>query len=91
MATKADLVNTIAEQANLTKKDARDLVNLFQETVVSLLHKEGKVALPDFGTFTVIKREEHKGRNPQTGEEIVIPVHNVVKFKSGKRVREEFK
>lgn len=91
MATKADLVNTIAEQANLTKKDARNLVNLFQETVVSLLHKEGKVALPDFGTFTVINREEHKGRNPQTGEEIVIPAHNVVKFKPGKRVREEFK
>jgi DNA-binding protein HU-beta len=87
--TKAELVDFIAETAEISKTDAGKALNAFQEGVTrALKKKDGKLTLVGFGTFSKVKRKARKGRNPRTGEEIKIKATNVVKFKAGKNLRE---
>jgi len=87
--TKAELVDFIAETAEISKTDAGKALNAFQEGVTKALKKkDGKLTLVGFGTFSKVKRKARKGRNPRTGEEIKIKATNVVKFKAGKNLRE---
>ena len=81
---KAELVSAVAEKAGLTKVQATEAINAFMEATADTLKKGDKVALVGFGTFSVAERAERKGRNPQTGKEVVIPAKKVVKFKAGK-------
>ena len=69
---KTELVNAVATQAELTKKDATAAVDALFETISKTLAKEEKIQLIGFGTFEVRERSARKGRNPQTGEEIEI-------------------
>lgn len=68
----------------MTKVQATEAINAFMEATADTLKKGDKVALVGFGTFSVAERAERKGRNPQTGKEVVIPAKKVVKFKAGK-------
>ncbi|MBF0451062.1 MAG: HU family DNA-binding protein [Candidatus Magnetomorum sp.] len=87
--TKAELVDSIAEIAEISKTDAGKALNAFQEGVTrALKKKDGKLTLVGFGTFSKVRRKARKGRNPRTGEEIKIKATNVVKFKAGKNLRE---
>ncbi|ETR69814.1 MAG: DNA-binding protein HU-beta [Candidatus Magnetoglobus multicellularis str. Araruama] len=87
--TKAELVDFIAETAEISKTDAGKALNAFQDGVTKALKKkDGKLTLVGFGTFSKVKRKARKGRNPRTGEEIKIKATNVVKFKAGKNLRE---
>ena len=70
--TKAELVEFIAEQADLTKADAGRALEAVMEGITSGLKKSGKVTLVGFGTFTAKKRDSRTGRNPQTGETVKI-------------------
>lgn len=88
MATKAELVATIATKAELTKKDAEKALAAFQEAVQEELVKEGKVTLTGFGTFEVRSRAAHEGRNPQTGEAMQIAASKLPAFKAGKALKE---
>ena len=83
---KGDLINQIAENANLTKAQATEALNTVLSSVSSTLKDGGKVTLVGFGTFSVSKREARTGRNPQTGAAIQIAAKNVVKFKPGKEL-----
>lgn len=83
---KGELINHIAQEANLTKAQATDALNAFTEATRKSLKKGNKLTLVGFGTFSVSKRSARKGRNPQTGAEINIPARNVVKFKPGKEL-----
>ncbi|MCX6179475.1 MAG: HU family DNA-binding protein [Chlorobiales bacterium] len=87
--SKAELVEKIAEQANLTKADADRAVKAFIHVVSSTLKSGDDVALVGFGTFTTVDRAERPGRNPLTGEAITIAAKKVVKFKPGKNLKEE--
>ncbi len=89
--TKADLIEKIAEKANLTKANAERSLNAFIGAVEDVLVKEGKLTLTGFGTFVVEERKERKGRNPRTGAEISIPAAKVVKFRPGKLLKEAIK
>ncbi len=89
--TKADLVEKMAEKANMTKANAERALNAFLESVEATLVKDGKLTLTGFGTFAVESRQERKGRNPRTGEEITIPASKVVKFKPGKLLKDAIK
>jgi DNA-binding protein HU-beta len=89
--TKADLIEKIAEKANLTKANAERSLNAFIDAVEDVLVKEGKLTLTGFGTFVVEERKERKGRNPRTGAEISIPAAKVVKFRPGKLLKEAIK
>lgn len=87
--TKAELIDQMAKDADITKVAAGAALESFLENVAKALKKkEGKVTLVGFGTFQKTRRKARKGRNPQTGEPIKIKATNVVKFKPGKKLRE---
>jgi nucleoid DNA-binding protein len=83
---KGDLINKIAESANLSKAQATDALNAVLDGITDSLKDGDKVTLIGFGTFSVSHREARSGRNPQTGETIQIAAKNVVKFKPGKEI-----
>ncbi|MBE6336287.1 MAG: HU family DNA-binding protein [Lentimicrobiaceae bacterium] len=80
---KAELVNVIAEKAGMTKVDAKKAVEAFIEASTEALKKGDRISLVGFGTFSTTKHPARKGRNPQTGQEIMIAERTVVKFKAG--------
>ncbi len=80
---KADLVNVIAQKAGMTKVDAKKALEAFMEASAEALHNGERISLVGFGTFSASKYPARKGRNPQTGQEILIPEKTVVKFKAG--------
>ena len=86
--TKAELVQFIAETADLTKADATRALDAMVEGVTKGIKEEGKVTLVGFGTFTAKKREAREGRNPQTGETVKIAARVVPGFKAGNKLKE---
>ena len=87
--TKAELVESMAKDAGISKVAAATALNSFMEGVTkSLKKKDGKVTLVGFGTFSKIRRKARKGRNPQTGQPIKIKATNVVKFRPGKKLKD---
>ena len=87
--TKADLVETMAKDAGISKVAAAAALNSFTGGVTKALKKkDGKVTLVGFGTFSKVRRKARKGRNPQTGEKIKIKASNAVKFKAGKKLKD---
>ncbi len=86
--TKAELVQFIAEKADLTKADATRALEAMVEGVTEGLKKDGKVTLVGFGTFTAKKREAREGRNPQTGETVKIAARVVPGFKAGNKLKD---
>lgn len=85
---KSELVSSVAEKAELTKKDAEKAVNALFSAIEEALAKGDKVQLVGFGTFEVRERSARKGRNPQTGEEIEIAAAKVPAFKAGKALKD---
>lgn len=88
MAVKKDLVDALAAELDITKKDAASIVEANIEAVVSLLESGEDVQITGFGTFSTYERAARKGRNPQTGEEIDIPATKVAKFRSSKGLKD---
>ena len=85
---KVELIDAVAKESGLSKKDAGKAVDAIVSTVSNELKENGKVQLVGFGTFEVGKRAARKGKNPQTGEEIEIPASVVPKFKPGKALKD---
>ena len=85
---KTELINQIAESADISKKAASDALQGFMMAITDTLKKGDKLQLIGFGTFSVSKRAARDGRNPQTGKAIKIPAKNVVKFKVGSKLSE---
>jgi DNA-binding protein HU-beta len=86
---KVELIDKMAEDAEISKAAASTALQSFLECVTDTLKKkDGKVALTGFGTFSKTHRNARTGRNPQTGEPIEIKACNVVKFKAGKALRD---
>src|SRR5437763_3927879 len=86
--TKADLVNDVADAAELTKKDAERLVEIVFESIIDSLNQGEKIELRGFGSFRVRERGARRGRNPKTGEPVSIPAKRVPYFKAGKELKE---
>lgn len=80
---KTQLIDAIAEKSGLTKAASKKALEAFVATVGEALHKDEKVALVGFGSFSVSERSARTGRNPQTGKTIEIAAKKVVKFKAG--------
>ncbi len=89
--TKVELVAKMASDSKISKAAAKKALNSFINNVTDMLKKGEKITLIGFGTFSVVERKARKGRNPQTGEDITIPATNVVKFKTGKKLKETVK
>ena len=88
---KTELINTVAEVAELSKKDATKAVEAVFEAISNSLKEGQKVQLIGFGNFEVRERAARKGRNPQTGEEIEIAASRVPAFKPGKALKDAVK
>jgi len=86
--TKADLVNDVANAAELTKKDAERLVELVFESIIESLNQGEKIELRGVGSFRVRERGARRGLNPKTGEPVSIPAKRVPYFKAGKELKE---
>ena len=85
---KTELVAAMAEQTNLSKKDAEAALKAFIDVVSEELKKGEKVQLVGFGTFEVSERAAREGRNPQTGETMEIKASKTPKFKAGKALKD---
>lgn len=85
---KGNLINKIAENADLNKAQATEALNATLEAISNSLIDGEKVTLVGFGTFLPEYRKARTGRNPKTKEEIPIPEKIVVKFKPGKDLAE---
>jgi len=85
---KSELVQAIAKDTGLSKKDSEAALKSFIETVSKELTKGHSVQLVGFGTFSVGKRAARSGRNPLTGETIKIAASKAPKFKAGKALKD---
>ena len=85
---KSELVASVSDVSELTKKDAEKAVNAVFASVQKALVEDDKVQIIGFGTFEVRTRAARKGRNPQTGETIEIPASKNPVFKAGKALKE---
>lgn len=80
--TKADIIARIYEKVGFSKKEAADVVEAIFEIIKSCLEKGEKVKISGFGNLVVNSKRPRKGRNPQTGEEMIIVGRKVLTFKA---------
>ena len=85
---KSELIDAIAETAEMTKADAGRALDAVVSVVTKALKKGDSVTLVGFGTFEVRKRGARTGRNPRTGEEIKIKASKNPAFKAGKALKD---
>ena len=85
---KAELIDVIADKADISKASAARALDAALEGIVSALRGGDQVALVGFGTFSVKERAERQGRNPQTGAEIKISASKAPKFVAGKALKD---
>ena len=85
---KAELITSMAEKSQLTKKDAESALNAFIDSVQEALENGDKVQLIGFGTFETRERAAREGRNPRTKETITIPASTVPVFQAGKEFKD---
>ena len=85
---KTELVAAVAEQGEVSKKDAEKVLKAFVDVLTEELKKGEKVQLVGFGTFEVSERAAREGRNPQTGMTMKIDACKAPKFKAGKALKD---
>ena len=88
MAGKADVINAIAEQAGISKKEAAAAFDAFVGYISDACQQGDRCAIPGLGSFSVSHRKAREGRNPRTKETITIPASKNVRFKAGKDLRD---
>ena len=88
MAGKADVINAIAEQAGISKKEAGAAFDAFVGYISDTCQRGERCAIPGLGSFSVSHRKAREGRNPRTKETITIPASKNVRFKAGKDLRD---
>jgi len=88
---KGDLVSAVAQTTGETKASVERMVNSILKVMSNALKSGKNITLIGFGTFSVKQRKGRQGVNPQTGAKIQIPARKVVKFKAGKKLKEDVK
>lgn len=88
---KSELIEAVANKADLSKADAGRTVDALIEVIGKALKKKDKVAVVGFGTFMVRERAARKGRNPKTGAELKIKASKTPSFKAGKALKDAIK
>ena len=86
---KAELVEDVAGEVGLTKKETNNIVDAITSAITDSLKRNERVTLVGFGAFQVMERKARRGRNPQTGQTIQIPAKKVPKFRPGKGLKEK--
>jgi len=88
MPGKGDVINAIAEQAGISKKEATAAFDAFVNYITDTCQTGHRCAIPGLGSFSVTQRKAREGRNPRTKETITIPASKNVRFKAGKDLRD---
>ena len=86
--TKAELVEEVAKESDLTKKDAEVIVQTVLDSITDALQRGEGVELRGFGSFRIRSRSPRQGRNPKTGSDVSVPAKKVPHFKPGKELRD---
>jgi len=85
---RSDLINSLKEEASLSRKDAEKIVDTFFNTITETLASGERVEIRGFGSFTVKNYKPYVGRNPKTGVQIEVPSKKLPFFKVGKELKE---
>lgn len=85
--TKADIASRLFDTIGLTKREAKEIVELFFQQICDALAKGQQVKISGFGNFELHDKNERPGRNPKTGEMIPVSARRVVTFRSGQKLR----
>lgn len=85
---KAELVQELSTRLDMSRKDAEASLDAMIDMMFQKLGNGEEVVLPNFGKFTVENKPQRQGRNPQTGESVIIAARRAVKFKPGSRLKE---
>jgi DNA-binding protein HU-beta len=85
---QTDLIQEVADEANLTKSQAQDAVRALMKTIMKVVGEGDRVTLVGFGSFEPRQRVAREWRNPKTGETVHIPAATVPTFSAGKKFRE---
>jgi len=85
--TKQDIANALVKKTKLTQTQALVLTNQFFEQITEMLSKGEDVKLSSFGNFVIRNKSQRPGRNPKTGEEVIISARKVVTFKAGPKLK----
>lgn len=85
--TKADIAEKLFTEIGLTKREAKEIVELFYQQIGNALKQGQQVKISGFGNFELHDKDERPGRNPKTGEEIPVSARRVVTFHSGQKLR----
>ena len=88
MAGKGDVINEIAEQGGISKKEAAAAFDAFVGYISDSCQRGERCAIPGLGSFSVSQRKAREGRNPRTNEKITIPASKNVRFKAGKDLKD---
>lgn len=86
--TKADLVESVAREIGVSKKESEMVVNTFLESIIDSLNRNEGVELRGFGSFRIRERGPRTGRNPRTGDSVEVEAKRVPYFKVGKQLKE---
>ena len=86
---KAELIAAVAAKADIKKTEALKVVEAFVDVIGDELAAGGKVQITGFGTFEVSERAAREGRNPQSGESMMIAASKSPKFKAGKALKDK--
>ncbi len=86
--TKADLLKKVAKKTKMSQAQAGKVLDTTLDEIRGLLGKGGSISFTGFGSFSVAKRARRKGRNPQTGKEMIIAASKVARFRPGKGLKE---
>ena len=85
--TKLDLINHLHKVIGFNKNESRELVETFFNEIRSSLENDEDVKLSGFGNFELINKRARPGRNPKTGEPVIISARKVVTFRAGQKLR----
>ncbi|MBD1851018.1 HU family DNA-binding protein [Cyanobacteria bacterium FACHB-502] len=86
---KGELVDKVAEKANVSKKQADAILTAAIDSIMEAVSEGNKVTLVGFGSFEPRQRQEREGRNPKTGEVMTIPASKVPAFSAGKLFKDK--
>lgn len=86
--TKVEFIDKVAQETEWTKKDSEVAVNAVIKTITDALVAGEKLSFVGFGTFEIVERAAREGRNPQTGESMLIKASKTVKFKLAKAFKD---
>ena len=89
--TKAEIATIICERVGLSKKESAEIVEILLEEIKGVLARGEDVKISGFGHFMVRAKNSRRGRNPKTGESIIIEPRKVVTFRASQLVKDQLK